>query len=233
MRPRDQKTMLESAATESAQTTGTWEWTPGGAPGGQRPVEDVVAAGVLLDVSRVLGGLLGLARPALGARTERVSKLVRLMARALDLDRHWEFEVAARLSQIGWLTVPTETHAAALRGDPLPDDEWCAVASHPLVARDLLAEVGRLDGVREMIARQREPFAVAGETPVPVPHRDRLMLGGHLLRVCGDYLALLERGLASDAALDRLSAQPLEFDPTLVQVLARCTADERPSDRSS
>jgi len=68
---------------------------------------------VLLDVSRVLGGLLGLARPALGVRTERVTRLVRLMARALDIDRPWEFEVAARLSQIGWLTVPTETHAAA------------------------------------------------------------------------------------------------------------------------
>lgn len=135
--------------------------------------------------------------------------------------------------QIGWLTVPTETHAAALRGDPLPDDEWCAVASHPLVARDLLAEVGRFDGVREMIARQREPFAVAVETPAPVTHRDRLMQAGHMLRVCGDYVTLLERGLASQAALDRLSAQPLEFDPILVQVLARCTADERPSDRSS
>ncbi len=155
--------MLDATTTESATTTGGW--APGGAPGGQRPVEDVVAAGVLLDVSRVLGGLLGLARPALGVRTERVTRLVRLMARALDIDRPWEFEVAARLSQIGWLTVPTETHAAALRGDPLPDEEWCAVASHPLVARDLLAEVGRLDGVREMIARQREPFAVARRDP--------------------------------------------------------------------
>ncbi len=115
----------------------------------------------------MLGGLLGLARPALGARTERVTTLVRQLARALELDRPWEFEVAARLSQIGWLTVPAETHQAALRGDPLPDEDWCAVASHPLVARDLLAEVGRLDGVREMIARQREPFAVAGATPAP------------------------------------------------------------------
>ena len=92
--------MLEAAATES-RSAGSGEWTPSRASGDARPVEDVVAAAVLLDVSRVLGGLLGLARPALGARTERVSKLVRLMARALDLDRPWEFEVAARLSQIG------------------------------------------------------------------------------------------------------------------------------------
>ena len=225
--------MLDAPTTESAITTSGCEWTPGGAPCSQRPVEDVVAAGVLLDVSRVLGGLLGLARPVLGVRTERVTRLVRLMARALDIDRPWEFEVAARLSQIGWLTVPTETHAAALRGDPLPDDEWCAVASHPLVARDLLAEVGRLNGVREMIARQREPFAVAGEIPVPVARRDRLMLGGHLLRVCGDYVALLDHGVARETALERLSSQPLEFDPALVHVLTQCTAEDRLPDRAS
>jgi response regulator RpfG family c-di-GMP phosphodiesterase len=226
--------MLEVATTESAApAAGSWEWAPSASPAGQRPVEDVVAAGVLLDVSRVLGGLLGLARPALGARTERVTILVRLMARALDLDRPWEFEVAARLSQIGWLTVPAEMYDAALRGDPLPDEEWCMVASHPLVARDLLAEVVRLDGVREMIARQREPFAVAGETPAPVTRRDRLMLGGQMLRVCADYVALLERGLAPGAAMDRLASQPLEIDPALVHVLSRCIVADRPPEVKS
>ena len=37
------------------------------------------------------------------------------MARGLELPRAWEFEVAARLSQIGWLLLPTETHEAAWR----------------------------------------------------------------------------------------------------------------------
>jgi response regulator RpfG family c-di-GMP phosphodiesterase len=137
--------MREAATTESAAATSSDpQWAHEEAAPGQRPIEDVVAAGVLLDVSRLLGGLLGLARPALGTRTERVTRLVRQMTRALALDRPWEFEVAARLSQIGWLTVPTETHEAAWRGDPLPDDEWRAVASHPLVARDLLAEGRRV-----------------------------------------------------------------------------------------
>jgi hypothetical protein len=140
----------------------------------------MVAAGVLLDVTRVLGGLL-----------------------ALALERSWEFEVAARLSQIGWLTVPTETHDAALRGDTLHEDDWRAVVSHPLVARDLLSDVRRLDGVREMIARQREPCAVAGERPVPFSRRDRATQGGQVLHVCADYVTLRERGTAFDAAIER------------------------------
>lgn len=207
--------LIEQPGTQPAEPAPGW---PGGAGPGTAglPVEDVVTAGVLLDVTRVLGGLLGLARPALGSRTDAVTRLVRQMATGLSLDRPWEFEVAARLSQIGWLTVPTETHAAALRGDTLPEDDWRAVASHPLVARDLLSEVRRLDGVREMIARQHEPCAVDCETATPFARRDRATQGGQLLHVCADYVTLRERGLAAEAALDRMASQPLEYDPALV-----------------
>jgi hypothetical protein len=188
------------------------------APDGSRPlpVEEVVTAGVLLDVSRVFSGLLGLARPALAARTDAVTRLVRRLADSLALERPWEFEVAARLSQIGWLTVSSETHDAAVRGESLPEDAWLAVASHPLVARDLLSDVRRLDGVREMIARQHEPCAVAGERPLHFMQRDRHSQGGQLLHVCADYVTLRERGVSAADALDRLVSQPLEYDPELV-----------------
>jgi hypothetical protein len=208
--------LLDQAQTPDPSAV--WPQSPA-PPSGVPAVEEVVTAGVLLDVTRVLGGLLGLARPALGCRTEAVTRLVRQMAEALELERPWEFEVAARLSQIGWLTVPTETHAAALRGEKLPEDDWRAVASHPLVARDLLAEVRRLDGVREMIARQHEPCAVAGELPTPFARRDRATQGGHLLHVCADYVTFRERSTAPDAALDRMATQPLEYDPALVACL--------------
>jgi len=190
--------------------------------------DDVVAAAVLLDVSKVLGGLLGLARPKLGARTEQVTRLVRQVARALNLDRTWEFEVAARLSQIGWLTLPTETHEAAWRGEQVPDDQWCAVASHPLVARDLLSDVRRLDGVREMIARQSEPYAIDGEGAPPPGRRDRLVVGGQILRVCTDFVALLDRGVTTTDALARLEAETREYDPQVVAAVARAAIDTAP-----
>jgi response regulator RpfG family c-di-GMP phosphodiesterase len=189
------------------------------------PEDELVAAAVLLDVSKVLGGLLGLARPRLGARTEQVTRLVRQVARGLELPRTWEFEVAARLSQIGWLTVPTEMHEAAWRGDALPDDEWCAIASHPLVARDLLSEVRCLDGVREMIARQREPYAVDGDVPATLASRDRLMAGGQILKVCADFVTLQDRGLAPGDAIARLEAEAREYDPEIVAALARTVAN--------
>jgi hypothetical protein len=196
-------------------------------------IEEVVAAGVLLDLSRVVSDLLTLARPALGARTELITGLVRLIVRELDVAFPWEFEVAARLSQIGLLAVADQRHRAAGRGEPLSDEEWLELVSHPLAARDLLAGVGRLDGVRGMIERQREPFALRCEPPAPILFRSRIVLGGHVLRVCADYVALLERDLAPSEALASLSSQPLECDPVLVVILARCVAADDESHRAA
>ena len=196
-------------------------------------IEEVVAAGVLLDLSRVVSDLLTLARPALGARTELITGLVRLIVRELDVACPWEFEVAARLSQIGLLAVADQRHSAAARGEPLSDEEWLELVSHPLTARDLLAGVGRLDGVRGMIERQREPFALRCEPPAPIVFRSRTVLGGHVLRVCADYVALLERNLAPSEALASLSSTPLEYDPVLVAILARCVAAGDESHRAA
>jgi hypothetical protein len=199
-------------------------WPPPAANSEPLALADVVTAGVLLDVTRIFVGLLGLSRPGLASRTEALTRLVRQAAESLNLDRCWEFEVAARLSQIGWLSVPSETHAAAVRGERLSEDDWRAVASHPLVARDLLSDVRRLDGVREMIARQHEPYAVPGEHTVPFAQCDRHTQGGQLLHVCADYLTLRERGLAVDDALGGLVAEPREYNPELIRHLRLLTA---------
>lgn len=191
-------------------------------------IEEVVAASVLLDLSRVVSDLVTLARPALGTRTALITRLVRLIVQELDLAFPWEFEVAARLSQIGLLAGADQSHNAAARGEALTDEEWLALVSHPLRARDLLAGVGRLDGVRGMIERQREPFALQHEAAAPIERRDRVVLGGHVLRVCADYVALLERDVGPREALARLSSQPLECDPALVSILAGCVAADAP-----
>ena len=90
-----------------------------------------------------------------------------------------------------------------------------AFASHPLVARDLLAEVRRLEDAREMIARQREPCALAGEA-FTCRTRDRVTLGAQLLRIVTDLDALVERGMPAREAVCRLEAVPEEYDVDLL-----------------
>jgi HD domain len=188
-------------------------------------VDDVAAAGALLEVSRLFTALLRLTRPDIGQRTERITALVSFVVRGLDVERRWEFEVAARLSQLGCLGIAPDVLQAAARGELLNDDDLRAVASHPLAARDLLGEMSRLETVAEMIARQHEPVGIAGEWIEPVRNADRLAFGGQVLRVCGEFDRLVQRGLSCQDALSRMRALPEEFDPVIAARLNVWTAE--------
>ena len=166
---------------------------------------DIAAAGALLEVSRLFTALLRLTRPDIGLRTERITAIVSVVVRGLEVERPWEFEVAARLSQLGCLGIAPGVLQAATRGELLSDDD--------------LRAVSRLDAVAEMIARQHEPVGYAGEWTAPVTNADRLTFGGQLLRVCGEFNRLVERGLSSEDAIARMTAQPEEFDPAIVERL--------------
>jgi hypothetical protein len=179
-----------------------------------------VVAGTLLDVARLVTILLRVTHPELGAKTDRVTELVRFVCRKLGLSQSWEFEVAARLSQIGYLGLDPELVAAWKRGDVLEEEHQRALASHPLIARDLLSDVSRLETVREMIARQSEPFTVGGADVDPVSTRDRTELGGHVLRACSEFDELVWAGADSQTAAKSLSIHSSEFDPEVVEALA-------------
>ncbi|HEY8535977.1 MAG TPA: HD domain-containing phosphohydrolase [Vicinamibacterales bacterium] len=195
-------------------------------PAAEGRFDDVIAAGVLLEVSRIVSRILAVARPDIGERTERIVGFSRELVHALALNRAWEFEVAARLSQIGWLAMPDAIREAALRGDPMSEEDCLLAASHPLLARDIIGAGGRLSGVVQMIERQREPRCLPGE-PVTDLSRDRIALGAQILRVSSDLETLLRSGLSRAEALARMAALPCEYDAALVAALAGAPDDRR------
>jgi response regulator RpfG family c-di-GMP phosphodiesterase len=209
--------MLEHARSSlSVLPTEARPWPSGDETSHAESPDEIAVAGALLEVSRLFTALLRLTRPDVGPRTERITALVSFVVRGLDVERRWEFEVAARLSQLGCLGIAPDVLQAAARGERLSDEDLRAVASHPLVARDLLGEVRRLGAVAEMIARQHEPVGFAGEWIEPVSEADRLAFGGQVLRVCGEFDRLVERGLSCQDALSRMGELPEEFDPAIV-----------------
>lgn len=184
--------------------------------------ERISVAGALVDASRLMTELLRFVAPDVHRRTARITALVSAVVHDLELAQPWEFEVAARLSQIGCLALPPSTLAAVNRGEALSEDDDRAFESHPLVARDLLAEMHRLDDAREMIARQREPWMGLADVPLGA---DRVALGAQLLRIVSDFDAWIERGLPVGDALRRLEAEADDYDPGLLRSV--CAAVQR------
>jgi len=197
----------------------------------------VVAERQLLDETlngsiKVLTDVLSLINPYAFGRSSRLRHYVKHIAAELGLPDAWQYEVAAMLSQIGCVVLPSETLQKVCAGQELTGEEAKAFASHPDVGGRLLVNIPRLENIAHMIARQMEPFTwtdghVEQRSPsreemrlgVLPKYRDPVSLGSNILRVALDFDRLVSTGTMPDVAIESLRRQPKEYDPDVVQAL--------------
>lgn len=134
-------------------------------------------------VVRVLTEVLSLVSPDAFGRAARVKACVQYLARQLDLPDAWQYEIAAMLSQIGFITLPGDTLAKVLGAQALTPAERDVVQAVPRVAQTLLGHIPRLGHVARMVGDALEspgpPPADADALRALPPDR----IGAWLLRV--------------------------------------------------
>jgi response regulator RpfG family c-di-GMP phosphodiesterase len=106
----------------------------------------------LLGSIRALVDVLGLVNPVAFGRGSRIKRLTVELATALGLNPGWELEAAALLSQIGYVSLPTELVEKAQCGEPLNEAEQLLIAETPKVTQGLLARIPRLENVAAILA---------------------------------------------------------------------------------
>ena len=104
---------------------------------------------------KVLTDVLSLTNPIAFGRATRVRKLVNELCKELKVNRLWEYEIAAMLSQIGCVTIPSDMLGRVYEGQALDTEEAKMFEGHPTVGRDLVANIPRLENVAEFIAYSR------------------------------------------------------------------------------
>jgi response regulator RpfG family c-di-GMP phosphodiesterase len=108
----------------------------------------------LMGAIKVLADMLSLASPAAFGRSLRINRFVQHMVRELRLEMPWRYEAAAMLSQFGCITLEPELLDAAYCGQAMNPEEQVHFNTHPAVARDLLANIPRLEGIAWIIGQQ-------------------------------------------------------------------------------
>ena len=143
---------------------------------------------------RLLSDVLSLVAPALFSRTQRIKELVAHMAKKLELEDVWRFEVAALFSMIGCVGLPEATLERALAKRPLDPGEQKAFDEHPLMGHKLLSDIPRFEEIAAMIKLQ-------SGGPHPPPSND-VERGGAMLRVA----QLAERATADSVPVPNVLA---------------------------
>jgi response regulator RpfG family c-di-GMP phosphodiesterase len=167
---------------------------------------------------KVLTDVLALVNPTACGRAQRLRRTAQSLAAQMGVAALWEIEVAALLSQLGLLVLPTDTVEKLYHGKALSTEERRQFAAHPRIGSEWVRNIPRLAEVAEIIAYQEKCFDGSG-----IPEDDRagaaLPLGARILKVALDFDAHSLRGLTWREALTRLRERAAWYDPEVLAAL--------------
>ncbi len=167
---------------------------------------------------QMLVEVLSLASPLAFSRAARVKEYVAHVVRHLKVAKAWEVEIAALLSQIGWIALPTDVIHKVHTGNELTPDEEKMFTSHPVLGGKIVSHIPRLEEVGRMIAGQLVPLQDTLIAPEKITE-DPGVLGAQILKTCIDFDTLLLTGMNPRLAIARLHARETEYHPLIVEAL--------------
>lgn len=166
----------------------------------------------------LLADILGLVNPYSFSRASRIKRNVRAMAEQLKLPDVWSYELAAMLSQLGCITLPSGVMERLAADKEISDFERSQFNKHPEIGARLLQHIPRFEAIAKMVEQQNtQPDHI--EMGPNLNLEQKGILGGQILKVALAYDGLTSRGSSGQAAIDELRAQPEKYDPALVQAL--------------
>jgi response regulator RpfG family c-di-GMP phosphodiesterase len=162
---------------------------------------------------KAMSELLALASPIAFERATRMRDLAALLFEAAHEEAPWHVGITLTLSQVGAITLPPNVLERMHNPAALSDEEKAMVARMPELAEQVLAEIPRLELVRDAIARQDERWSA--DQP----------LAARVLRIVRDYDMLESSGRTVGDALKEMSEDERSYDPALLRALAQGLAD--------
>lgn len=170
---------------------------------------------------KVLIDVLSLADPEAFGRTRRLRDWMQAVAAELGLSQAWELNLAAMLAPIGQLTVPAEIRRKLRGGEALSAAERDVVAGTPEAARNLIANIPRLDTVSRIIYYQGKGYDGSG-FPKDQVAGEQIPLPARILRVLNDLDPLVSGKTPTPAAIARLERTPGLYDPRVLAAVRSC-----------
>lgn len=149
-----------------------------------------------------LTDVLSLSNPKAFGRAGRIRRTVSAFGKQLEVADLWQLEIAAMLSQIGYVTLPADVVEKIASGRPLAAAEREMVDQIPETTERILRNIPRLEGVREILSSTWK----RSTTPRP--------LSASVLQLVLDYEAMVAKD-TPDGALQTLASRRI-YDAELL-----------------
>jgi response regulator RpfG family c-di-GMP phosphodiesterase len=180
--------------------------------------EKVLMQETLIGCINALIDVLAMTNPVAFGRTNRVKRMVIDLAAALGLEEFWQLEAAAMLSQIGYISLPSELVEKLYYGKRLNTEERAVVDAAPRVAQALLGRIPRIEAVMEILTVSQDRKAGDGADGL-------VKSGADILRLILAYDGLIVAGQSVNAALQSLRGRTDVYGAALIETLAGLIGD--------
>lgn len=169
----------------------------------------------LVGCIKTLVDVLAITNPVAFGRSNRVKQLAMELAEQLDCHQFWQLEAAALLSQLGYLSLPSELVEKVYYGEMMTAEEKVLVSGAPQLATSLLENIPRLEPVIQILVAltwSDEQIARLGDGTIG--------LGTRILDIVMNYDLLVTQGHSPAVAVQTLRARAARFGEKVVECLA-------------
>jgi response regulator RpfG family c-di-GMP phosphodiesterase len=187
--------------------------------------ERVLLEQTLAGSIKALTDVLAMSNPVAFGRAARLKRTVLALCDWLAVADRWHIEMAAQLSQLGCITLPPQVAEKVFHGQRLTPAEEAMVARVPALADGLLANIPRLEPVREILAAQARRWD-GKEDPFGRSQGEAIPVGARMLRLAVDLDDLVTAGHTAPQALSALRQRVGVYDPDMLEALADVVGQE-------
>jgi response regulator RpfG family c-di-GMP phosphodiesterase len=168
--------------------------------------------------------VLSIMNPEVFNRSIRINRYAAAMAKQLNLSVTWRLEVAALLSQIGFITFPPEILHSLARGRELGHQETLLYHQYPSIGAEMIRKIPRMEKVAAIIEHQEHTL----DDPDSEVDTNKIPLESRILKVAIDLDALESTGHTKQQALDDLRMHAKRYDPAVLNALRAISSKTLP-----
>jgi response regulator RpfG family c-di-GMP phosphodiesterase len=170
---------------------------------------------------QMLSDILMLVDPNASGRGQTLREHMKTFLESLGVPCRWEFEIAAMLSPIGYVTVPQSVMQRANAGVALTDEETNMLRRVPETGSKLIAKIPRLEPVAEIVLYQNKNFDGTG-LPADGRAGEEIPVASRILHILGNLAQMEAHGISKGEALMSMQQQAGFYDPRVLDAAFKC-----------
>ncbi len=172
----------------------------------------------------ILTELMSQFDPDLFGKGIKIKNLISILAAFLNIQKSWELEIAAMLSQVGYLSLPNNVYEKLKNNAPLATNEKILFEKLPEFASLLISNIPRLETVSNIILYQQKKFNGEG-FPKNDLKGDDIPLGARIIKPLIDLVDLEENLKSKKEVFEILSSRIGWYDPNILTKIIQCFLD--------